>query len=289
MPKSNTQAPATQIAEHQPGLLPAAEGSVPSAVLLPQAVVSTQLRDELTYTSSLVLPFGRGARGKTFYIRWLIDELRNQGIDIIIVDADRSNATLSAFFPDVITPLSAEDVDVEDCLRTLTEGVMVRPRTATVDFGANDLTIKRVSRKLGGFDAYLASGGIRGVAVYVFGPDREDLALLRDMEDGVFAPAATILVLNEALLPPGASVRLFDAIIEDPIFQAALRRGAIPVFMPRLEAAREVNRHRLGFIAAAAGVPGPDGTRIGPWNRGLINAWRGIMVGNNQPVMGWYR
>lgn len=269
----------------QPGLLPsAAEGGPPTS----QPPVS-QFRDELACTSSLVFPLGRGAHGKTFWTRWLIEELRNRGADVTVVDADRTNATLSEFFPDVLTPLSAEDADVEDCLRSLTEGMMERPRTAVMDFGANDLTLKRVSRKLGGFDAYLAGGGIRGVAVHFFGPDRDDLAYLRDMEGGVFAPPATLLVLNEALLPEGASNRLFDPVIDDPIFRAAVGRGAVPVFMPRLDAAREVNRHRLGFAAAAAGTPGPDGTRIGPWNRSLINAWRGTMAANHQPVMGWFR
>jgi hypothetical protein len=264
----------------QPGLLPsAAQGGPPTS----------QFRDELACASSLVFPLGRGAHGKTFWTRWLIEELRNGGTDVTVVDADRTNATLSEFFPDVLTPLSAEDADVEDCLRSLTEGMMERPRTAVMDFGANDLTLKRVSRKLGGFDAYLAAGLVRGVAVHFFGPDRDDLAYLRDMENGVFAPPATLLVLNEALLPEGASNRLFDPVIDDPIFRAAVSRGAMPVFMPRLEVAREVNRRRLGFAAAAAGTPGPDGTRIGPWNRSLINAWRATMAANHQPVMEWFR
>ena len=264
----------------QPGLLPsAAEGGPPA----------NMLRDSLACTSSIVFPLGRGAHGKTTWARWLIDELHNGGTAVTVVDADRTNATLSEFFPDVLTPRSAEDADVEDCLRSLTEGMMERPRTAVMDFGANDLTLKRVSRKLGSFNGYLAESGIRGVAVHFFGPDRDDLAYLRDMEDGVFAPPATLLVLNEGLLPLGASNRLFDSIIESPIFRAAVARGAIPVFMPRLEAAREVNEHRLGFLAAIAGAPGPDGARLGPWNRNLIKTWRDAMVANHQPVMGWFR
>jgi len=238
--------------------------------------------------ASLVLPLGRGAHGKTLWARWLIDELRNTGVPLKVVDADRANATLSRFFPDVVAPDSAGDADVEDCLRLLTEDMMERPRSALVDFGANDLTIKRVSRKLGGFDRYLAGGGIRGVAVHFLGPDRDDLALLRDMEDGIFAPATTVLVLNEALRPEGATTSLFDPVMQDPIFRAAVGRGAQPLFMPRLEVAREVNARRQGFLAAAAGEPGPDGTRLGPWKRSLIEAWRATMLGNHQAVMPWF-
>lgn len=285
MPKPINPTPVSANEEH-PGLLPASvfHPGKPSAEQ--EASLS---RRSLASTSSLVLPLGRGAHGKTLWARWLIDELRNTGVPLTIVDADRTNATLSEFFPDVVTPASAEDADVEDCLRSLTEDMMEHPRTAVMDFGANDLTVKRVSRKLGGFDRYLARGGIRGVAVHFLGPDRDDLAFLRDMEGDVFAPAATILVLNEALRPDGTSNSLFEPVMADPIFQAAVSRGVQPVFMPRLEVAREVNLRRQGFLAAAAGTPALDGTRLGPWKCSLIEAWRHSMISNHQHVMSWFR
>jgi hypothetical protein len=243
------------------------------------------------FTCSLILPLGRGIHGKTFWARWLIDTLRNEGRTIDVVDADRTNATLTDYFSDAIKPASAEDADVEDRLRITTEAMMERPRTTLMDFGANDLTIKRVALRLGDFNGYLAEGLVRGVAVHFLGADHDDLALLRDMEEGVFAPPATILVLNEALLPPGASTAAFKPIMQDDIFQKAVGRGAVPIYMPRLgaDAARELNRRRLGFIAASLGQPGPDGTRIGPWNRGLIKTWREAMFASHAPVMEWLR
>lgn len=246
---------------------------------------------EPAFTCSLILPLGRGIHGKTFWARWLIDTLLNEGRTIDVMDADRTNATLTEYFSNVIKPASAEDADVEDKLRSITEAMMEQPRTTLIDFGANDLTIKRVALKLGDFNSYLAEGLIRGVAVHFLGPDHDDLALLRDMEAGMFAPPATILVLNEALLPPGASNAAFNPIMEDDIFQKALKRGAVPIYMPRLgaDAARELNRRRLGFIAASLGQPGPDGTRIGPWNRSLIKAWREAMLASHKPVMAWLR
>jgi hypothetical protein len=246
---------------------------------------------EPAYTCNLIFPLGRGAHGKTFWARWLVDELRNAGRTVNVIDADRTNATLAGFLGEktVQTPASAEDADVESCLRSVSEAMMEQPRTTLVDFGANDLTLKRVARKLGQFNDYLVSGLIRGVAVHFLGPDRDDLAYLRDVEQGVFAPPATILVLNEALLPPGESTSLFDPIMSDEIFVDVVKRGALPVFMPRLEAAREVNRLRLGFIAASVGQVGLDGTRLGPWNRSLVNVWRQKMNSNHQSVMKWLR
>jgi hypothetical protein len=283
MPKPQAIDPSTA----QPGLLTPtpAEGALVAA----NGPATPTANGNSAFTSSLIFPLGRGMHGKTFWARWLLDELRNAGQNITVVDADRTNVTLTDYFKDVVTPASAEDADVEDCLRHVSETMMERPSTTLVDFGANDLTLKRVARKLGDFNAYLAGGQVRGVAVHFLGAERDDLSYLRDIEAGGFAPPATILVLNEALLPPGASNALFEPIMQSDIFQAATKRGAIPVYMPRLEAAREVNRLRLGFIAAGAGDPGKDGTRIGPWNRSIINAWRKTMLTNHEPVMGWLR
>jgi hypothetical protein len=244
---------------------------------------------DAAFTCSLIFPLGRGVHGKTFWARWLLDQLLNDGRDITVVDADRTNATLTNYFTDVVTPASAEDADVEDRLRSVTETMMEKPRITLVDFGANDLTLKRVTRKFGDFNAYLAGGGVRGVAVHFLGPDRDDLAYLRDMEEGGFAPPATILVLNEALLPPGTSTTLFEPVMRDDIFTAAMKRGARPVYMPRLETAREINRMQLGFIAAGTGKIAKDGTRFGPWNRSITNAWRRTMLANHEPVMEWLR
>lgn len=249
--------------------------------------------DASTAPSCLVWTLGRGIHGKSFWVRLIADELRNAGRPVTVVDADRNNATLTSYLPDTVRPASAEDADVEDCVRAVTEDLMAaaQPTTVVMDFGANDLTLKRISRKLGGFDTYLADGGVRAVAIHFLGVDPDDLALLHDMEAGVFAPAATALVLNQALLPPGGPLSLFDPVMAHPVFTAATARGAVPLFMPRLEpeAARLLNQHRLTANTAIAGQGGPDGSRIGPWYRTQIKAWRNTMLQNHQPIMGWLR
>ena len=264
---------------------------IQDAVLAPQAGDAAQLpdstlRDELALTSSLVFPLGRGARGKSLWLRWAIERALNAGRQLTIVDADRTNPTLAAYFPNVIRPDSAEDDDLERLIRDLTERLMEQPGAAVIDLGGGDLVLKRLARKHRGLVRYLEACSIRGVAAYVFGPDRDDLAYLRDLEEGgLFAPQATILVLNEALVPPNSStLRLFEPLMNDPIFLRATERGAIPVFMPRLDPARELDNRRLGFFAAEAGQMGQGHTRIGPWNRSLIRVWREIMEENHRPV-----
>ena len=45
-----------------------------------------------------VFAVGRGGRGKTVAYRWMVDRALNQGRDVIVADADRTNQTLAAFF-----------------------------------------------------------------------------------------------------------------------------------------------------------------------------------------------
>lgn len=251
--------------------------------------------------SRLVFTFGRGTRGKSFWARWAIDRALNAGRDIAIGDFDRQNQSLRGFFGDArcTVPAGAEDSDIEECLQDLAEVAIAQPTNGIIDFGAGDTTLRRASRKIGGLADFLEGSGVGCTAVHVFGPSLDDLAVLRELEPapksrdaleqkGVFAPRCTILVLNEALVPPGSSPeRIYKPLLEHPVFQAAVERGAIPAFMPRLDVAREIELKHLGFIAAEAGQPGPDGTRIGPWNRSLIRTWRQTMEKIHQDVLGW--
>jgi len=148
--------------------------------------------------------------------------------------------------------------------------------------------LKRVAREIGlvpFFDAH----GIEPVAIHLLGPDRDDLAYLRDVEEGgLFAPKATIIVFNEGLVPAGRSVKAaFAPVLDNPILHAALARGAKAVYMPRLIPAHEVDERRLTFAAAVAGRIKEGQRQIGPYNRELIKNWLRAMEQNFAPVAGW--
>ncbi len=48
-------------------------------------------------TPKLILPVGRGSRGKTFLARWLIDRAQMQGREIVVADADSTNPSLGGY------------------------------------------------------------------------------------------------------------------------------------------------------------------------------------------------
>ena len=244
---------------------------------------------DTSHSPSLIIPLGRGARGKTFWIRWLVERAQSHGREIVVADADRTNATLSAYFDGVLTPPSADDRDVREWLAAFIEQQIERRFTAVIDFGGGDLILKRVAREIG-LVGFLGEHGIRPVAAHLIGPDRDDLAYLQDVEaNDVFAPAATMLILNAALVPihRTAATAFGDTVLEHPVLTSTLKRGARLVTMPRLEPASEIDQRRLTFAAAEASQVKPDQAPIGPWKRQQIALWRRAMEEAFAPVAEW--
>jgi Mrp family chromosome partitioning ATPase len=52
----------------------------------------------------LVVALGRGKTGKSTFIRWAAERAFRAGRTSVIADADRTNATLAAFFDNVSRP-----------------------------------------------------------------------------------------------------------------------------------------------------------------------------------------
>lgn len=219
----------------------------------------------------LYIPLGRGSRGKTFLTRWMVERARNGGRDVVVADIDRTNASLSSYFNDAGRPLSADDRDVEAFFSGLIESQIASNSSVVADFGGGDLIIKRLAREID-LTNFLASNGIEAVAIHLIGPDPDDLAYLESVEDGmVFAPPATILVLNEALCPPHRTphAAFQETINMHDIFKRTLGRGAQLVRMPRLQPSDEINALRLTFQEAEHGQ-----TSLGPWKRQQVSLWR---------------
>jgi hypothetical protein len=267
-----TQPWRTAVPEQEPDTLPA-ESAPPWAAEPPVFVV----------------PTGRGGRGKTWWARWAVGRALARGREVVIVDADRIKPTLAAYFDGVLTPSSADEAGMREWFAALVERQIADRFSLLLDFGGGDLLLKQLARETGLVDV-LESRGIRTVAVHFLGPDCDDLAYLHVMErDGLFAPAATILVLNEALVSAGRAIgtAFQSTILEHPIFLAALERGARSVWMPPLEPAHEIDVRRLTFTAARDNRVKPGQAAIGPWKRQLIHNWLRDMETNFAPVGDW--
>jgi hypothetical protein len=242
-----------------------------------------------TAQPKLIVPLGRGSRGKSWWTRWAVERAQSQGRDVVVADADRTNPTLSSYFEGVVAPPSADDRDVREWLAGFVEAQIEQRFTAVLDLGGGDLILKRIAREMSLTD-FLSQHGIRPVAVHLLGPDADDLAYLRDVEtDDLFAPPATIIILNEALVPihrtPHAAFT--DTVQAHPILAKTLERGAKLVWMPRLEPAQDIDTRRLTFAAAEVGKVKEGQTHIGPWKRQLIANWRRSMETAFAPIADW--
>ncbi len=250
-------------------------------------------RPDAAVAPKLLVAMGRGKTGKSTMIRWAAERAFTHGRPPVIADADRTNATLAAFFDGVTRPESPDADDVKNWLNGVLESQIEakaggKPFSVFLDLGGGDLVLKEHAAHLG-LVAFCEAYGIEPVAVHFLGADLDDLAYLRDVEEsGAFAPRKTLLVLNEGTLAPGKQpARAFEAVKSHAIFKAAIGRGAKAVMMPRLQCMGEVDSRRLLFSAAAAGRVPEGQAPFGPINRQFVTMWLRAMDEAFSSVSDW--
>lgn len=250
--------------------------------------VAEMERPEGAGRPKLIVPLGRGNTGKTVLLRWLAERAAEHGRTLTLADGDPTNATLAEYFPSTLRPPSTNEQDRRDWFDGLVEKQIEQGGSIAVDFGGGDLILKRQAAELE-LATFLEANGIEVVALHLIGPNLDDLAYLGEVErDGLFAPKATVLVINEGLVPPGRSERTaFEPIVSHPIFQAAIGRGAKWVRMPRLACVQDVENRRISFAGAEAGETGRGLPVLGAINRQRIALWRREMESEFSAVSDW--
>lgn len=237
----------------------------------------------------LILLLGRGSRGKTLLARWLIDRAANAGRTVVPADGDRTNRTLVRFFPEAVSPPSADDADVRSWVAGLVEALLAGGPDTLLDLGGGDLVLKGLAREMD-LLPWLTSAGIDVVVVHLLGPSIDDAAYVQDAEEQCqLASPATILVLNEGTVPPGRSAHaaFSETVQTQPVFAAAVARGARLVSMPRLEPAPDLEEVGLPFFLAAQGLAPANCRPLGPWKAQQVAIWLRRMEASFASVAEW--
>jgi hypothetical protein len=162
--------------------------------------------------------------------------------------------------------------------------------SAYIDLGGGDTTLRRLVVEVPDFVSRLDHGGIATVAAYMLGPQTDDLSPLATLEKAGFQPRATALVLNEGLVETALSrEEAFARVLRHSVFREAVARGAMPLWMPRLLPAGEIEARRVFYSAAAAGVvrEGRKQAPLGPFDQGRVRAWLDAMRAEFAPVRSW--
>lgn len=237
----------------------------------------------------LILPMGRGSRGKTLLSRWMIDRAMNAGRHPLPADGDRTNQTLARYFPQAVSPPSADDADVRGWIADLVEAQLAQGHDTVLDLGGGDLTMKAIAREMD-LLGWLAGLGVDVVPVHLLGPSIDDVAYLQSVEEGgLLASPTTILVLNEGTVPVGRSphAAFSETVQTHAVFTATVARGARLVGMPRLEPAPDLEEGGIPFLMAAQGLTQAGGRQLGPWKAQQVTLWLRRMEVNFASVLEW--
>lgn len=237
----------------------------------------------------IILPVGRGTRGKTWVSEFLIATALSTGRPLLVGDGDRQNQSLAARFAGVRTPPSADESEMRTWIANFIESVILSGETdALLDLGAGDLSLRRTAKEQE-LLTWLDDMGVDLVVVHLLGPSAEDLAHLAAVEEAGLAAPMTVLILNEGTVPPNRDpAAAFAATIgAHPILAATIARGARLVRLPRLDCAPEMEERGLGLAHALAGRV-PDGVApLGPWAAQQLALWRRRTQAAFAPVSDW--
>ncbi len=247
---------------------------------------------DLTGKPKVLFLIGPGGTGKTTLARWMGFQMQQGNRTTLLAALDPQNRSLATWFSDVQMPPTSDGAQSTRWLKDLLSFSMENKQGALLDFGGGDTTLARMAEMAPGFAEAMASTGVEPVAVYTLAPRQDDLAVLEALEALGFKPAATALILNEGRVDSTLSrEEAFARILRHTAFRSAVSRGAVPIWMPRLEAevAQEIEGKRLQFGAARDGqVPtGAKFAPIGGFERSMVRRWLERMDQEFAPIRTW--
>jgi hypothetical protein len=226
------------------------------------------------------MTFGPGRSGKTLVLRWLAERALERNVEINLATVDAARPALKLFFPEVIAPGAPERVTF--WLERMISRLMSAPRHVAIDFGA-DMTLEPILRQAPNLTEMLEDAGIAAVALYLLTPRSLDLTVLDRMVEAGFKPPATALILNLGAADPARDPEQeFAQIRKHSAYRAALDRGAVEVWMPRLYAAKAIEDRFMSLHRAATAEGG-----LSLWDQTRAFNWLQQMEAAFAPCLTW--
>jgi len=253
--------------------------------------IATDATAEAGPAPVLAVGLGRGFGGKSTALAEMVWRAQNAGRAPIVADGDARSRTLAGLFPEHATyPETEEPQDVKAWLSGLLNRMVKERRSAVLDLGGGDRVLQEYGRDLN-LVGFCKRRGIEALAVYVLGPEEEDLRhVLAIWRGGYFRPERTLLVLNEGVIRQDRTVSgAFDATMSHPGLAEMVAAGAKPVFMQRLACMAGVRQAGAGFYAASMGEAGSGGTPLDPVEAFMVETWLAELEANRAEAgaAGW--
>src|ERR1035437_2435512 len=244
---------------------------------------------DLSSKKKVIFFVGRGKTGKTTLIRWLSETALASDGAFLMADMDPTNDPFSKYIDGVARPSEPGDpVLALKWLDRLLQHAMQANQSVLVDLGGGDTTLRRLVAELPDLVSMFETAGFAVIVLYTVGPQEEDLSPVATLESLGLKPSATAIVLNEGLVEVGESRdTAFARILRHSAFVGAVNRGAIPVWMPKLLPAAQVEMRRLHFRDAAAGHNGQGKSPLGPFDRAQVGTWLAAMEASFAGIETW--
>ncbi len=255
-----------------------------------ESQVKVECGADLSGKKKIIFWTGRGKTGKTTGIRWAAEAAVANGRSLLMADMDPTNDTFSKYFGGVLRPPEASEPAIAlKWLDKLLQHALQQGMSLLVDLGGGDTTLRRLVTQLPDLVAMFEAQGFAVIMLYAIGPQEEDLSPLATLQSLGLRPTATAIVLNEAMIEVGDTREsAFARVFGHSAFRAAVDRGAVPVWMPRLLAAQQVEIRRLHFRDAADGQVGQGTSPLGPFDRSRVLNWLQAMDANFAGIKTWF-
>lgn len=240
-----------------------------------------------SWAPKLVIGFGRGFGGKSTLLSEIAWRAESQGRGVIVADFDARSKTLADLFADAEVPPTEELPDVKAAFSKLLNRMVRERKSSVVDFGGGDRFMVEYGKDMDLVN-FCQRRGIEPVAIYVLGPEVEDLRhCLSIWEAGYFRPERCLLVLNEGVIREGKTVAgAFEKTTQDAGFRKMLEAGAKPMLMTKLPCMDLVKGARQNFYDAAAGLSAEP---LDPVEQFMTESWLEDLEAKRQKlgVAGW--
>ena len=223
----------------------------------------------------LVVGLGRGHGGKSTALAEIAWRALSQGRGVIVADGDVRSRSLAGLFPEHVTAPETEELpDFKTWFSGLLNRMVKERRSAVLDLGGGDRVLQEYGRDLD-LVGFCAKRGIKPLALYVLGPEEEDLRhVLAIWRSGYFRPDRALLLLNEGVIRQGKTVMgAFDATMSHPGFAEMIQGGAKPILLQRLACMADVRQAGTGFYGASMGEVGSGGIALDPVSEYMTESW----------------
>jgi hypothetical protein len=244
---------------------------------------------DLSDAAKVVMAIGLGGTGKTSIMRWIAERAIAKGGTARLAAVDAENRELRDYFAKVLEPPGHDPESTARWLRDFVERLIETKTAAMIDFGGGDTSLAAVLREVPDLVAVMEEQGVTPVAIYPLSPRVSDLAPLKAAEDMGFRPRATALVLNEGRAETPDRERWFGAIRRHSVYRAAIDRGAVEIWMPKLTVAKKIEDRRLRYQDARDGIV-PEGRKVAPLgilDRASVRTWLARMDAAFAPIASW--